>query len=325
MPRLILVCLFLAALLLSLTEDARAAASCTVTPTNLVFGDVSVAILGNAVSDTTGTISYNCSGAANNSTIRVCLELNHYNASNTRSMTSGSNILNYQIYRDSARTLVWGNSSDGNVATIDLLTDGSGAASSSSTMYGRVLTGQNTAALGSYSHNMAGSSDNRLTVAPNTTNPCTSITSGSKNIAFTTTATVSANCNVSTTVMNFGSVSTAISSNVDSTATITAQCTSTTPYSIGLDNGTNVSGSQRRMRLGATANYINYSLYTDPARSVSWLATSSTTSCTGGANTCSLGTGNGSNQNITVYGRVPPQTAPAAGTFSDTILITITY
>ena len=315
----------LAAILLLFNNEARAAASCTVTPTNLVFGDVSSAVLANAVSDTTGTISYSCTGAANNSTIRVCLELDHYNVSNTRSMTSGSNTLNYQIYKDAARTSVWGNSTDGKVATVDLVTDGSGNASSSSTMYASVLSGQTTAIVGSYSHSMPGSSDNRLTVASNTTNPCTSITSGSKNIAFTTTAIISANCNVSTTVMNFGSASTTISSNIDSTATITAQCSNTTPYSISLDNGTNVSGSQRRIRLGATGNYINYSLYTDAARSVSWLATTTTTSCTGGASTCALGTGTGANQNVTVYGRVPPQTAPAAGNFSDTVLITVTY
>lgn len=151
-------------------------------------------------------------------------------------MVSGSNTLNYQIYKDAAYSQVWGNSTDGNVATIDLVTDGTGAASSSSTMYARVLISQTTAIVGSYSQTMSGSSDNRLTVASNTTNPCTSITSGSKNIAFTTTATISANCNVSTTTMNFGSAPTAISSNIDSTATITTQCSNTTPYSIGLNS-----------------------------------------------------------------------------------------
>ena len=297
---------------------------CTVTPTNLVFGDVSSAILANTTSATTATISYDCTGAAHNSTIRVCLELDYYNASNTRSMTSGANTLTYQIYKDASHTQVWGNSTDGNVATVDLLTDSTGAVSSSSTMYGQVLAGQTTALAGSYSHSMPGSSDNRLTVAGNTTNPCTSITSGSKNIALTNTATISANCNISTTAMNFGSTS-VLSSNIDSTATITAKCINSTPYSIGLGSGLNASGSQRRMQLGATANYVNYGLYTDSGRSSSWLATTSTTSCTGGASTCALGTGTGSNQNVTVFGRVPSQTVPIIGVFSDTVVVTITY
>ncbi|RUY19730.1 spore coat U domain-containing protein, partial [Mesorhizobium sp. M7A.F.Ca.US.001.04.2.1] len=37
------------------------------------------------------------------------------------------------------------------------------------------------------------------------------------------------------------------------------------------------------------------------------------------------GTGNGNVQNLTVYGRVPPQTTPAAGVYTDTVAITVTY
>ena len=317
--------LLLAALLLLSNNDARAGLGCTVTPTNLVFGDVTSAVLANGAATTTGTISYDCTGATANSTIRVCLALGHYNGSNTRSMTSGANTLNYQIYSDAALTQVWGNASDGKIVTVDLVTDASGAASSSSTMYASIVASQTTAKPGSYSQTMSGDGQDRLTDNKDTSQLCTAIGGNAHNISFTTTATISANCNVFTTTMNFGSASTAISSNIDSTATITAQCSNTTPYSIGLDNGTNVSGSQRRMRLGATANYISYNLYTDAARSVSWLATTSTTSCTGGANSCVLATGTGANQNVTVYGRVPSQTASAAGNFSDTILITVTY
>lgn len=37
------------------------------------------------------------------------------------------------------------------------------------------------------------------------------------------------------------------------------------------------------------------------------------------------GTGNGNVQNLTVYGRVPPQATPAAGVYTDTVAITVTY
>jgi spore coat protein U-like protein len=124
--------------------------------------------------------------------------------------------------------------------------------------------------------------------------------------------------------MNFGSTS-VLSSNIDSTATITVQATNTTPYSIGLGNGANASGSQRRVRLGATSNFINYNLYTNAGRSQAWTTTTQTASCTGGAGTCVLGTGTGSAQNVTVYGRVPPQAIPAAGAFTDTVVVTVTF
>ncbi len=37
------------------------------------------------------------------------------------------------------------------------------------------------------------------------------------------------------------------------------------------------------------------------------------------------GTGTGSAQNQTGYGRVPPQATPAAGTYTDTITATVTF
>jgi spore coat protein U-like protein len=77
--------------------------------------------------------------------------------------------------------------------------------------------------------------------------------------------------------------------------------------------------------VGAAGQYVSYGLYTDSGYSQAWTTTTSTTSCTGGANTCDLGTGTGSNQGVTVYGQVPPQSAPAVGTYTDTVVVTVTF
>ncbi|WP_409528142.1 spore coat protein U domain-containing protein [Rhizobium sp.] len=37
------------------------------------------------------------------------------------------------------------------------------------------------------------------------------------------------------------------------------------------------------------------------------------------------GTGTGSPQTLTVYGRVPAQNTPAPGTYSDTVVVTVSY
>jgi spore coat protein U-like protein len=37
------------------------------------------------------------------------------------------------------------------------------------------------------------------------------------------------------------------------------------------------------------------------------------------------GTGNGAGQTITIFGRVPAQTTPAPGTYTDTVTVTVTY
>jgi len=308
--------LFGAMLLFSSVDDARAAPSCTVTATNIVFGDVSSAVLSNQVADVTGTISYSCSGATANSTIRVCLALGHYNGSNTRSMTSGVNTLNYQIYSDSAHTHVWGNATDGNIVTVDLITNASGAASSSSTMYGRVLTGQTTVKTGSYLHSMTGDAQDRLTVAQGTAQLCTAIGSSARNISFTSTATISANCTVNATNLNFGSVGN-LTTQVTSTNTISANCINGTAYNIGLNGGTSGATDPTQRKMSFSGNTITYGIYRSSGTTLPWGNTI-------GSNTAG-GTGTGSTQNYTGYGIVPAQSLPNPGTYSDTIVVTVTY
>ena len=130
-------------------------------------------------------------------------------------------------------------------------------------------------------------------------------------------------CTVNTATLDFGSTG-LLATLIDATTTLSVTCTNTTPYSVGLDNGANFS-TTRRMRQGATANYIGYALYTDSGRTNAWTTASSSTTCTT-TNSCSLGTGNGAAQSITVYGRVPALgTAPTPGAYTDTVTITVTY
>lgn len=311
-----------------LTEFANAQ-SCTIGAASGSFGTADV-LAGSSIPSTT-TFSVSCSGTANN-TVRLCIEMGRgasaAGPSGERALTSGANYLDLEFYSDSARTQLWG--SWGSVvtaygtggATFNLALGSTGSASQTITVYAAILASQTTAVPASYSWN--GSSPGLVygyvSASACPTGGSTTTSSGS-----TWTATVAANCNISTSALNFGSVSSSIASNVDATATVTAQCTNTTPYSIGLDNGANASGAQRRVRLAATANYVNYNLYTDSARSNAWKTSTATTSCTAGASTCALGTGTGSNQSVTVYGRIPPQSATAAGLFTDTVVVTVTF
>ncbi len=135
--------------------------------------------------------------------------------------------------------------------------------------------------------------------------------------------TVTASCSINAATLDFGNAG-LLAALIDATTTLSVTCTNTTPYSVGLDNGVNFS-STRRMRQGATANYIGYAIYTDSGRTNAWTTASSSTTCSA-ANSCFLGTGNGSAQSITVYGRVPALgTAPTPGAYTDTVTMTITY
>ena len=137
--------------------------------------------------------------------------------------------------------------------------------------------------------------------------------------------TVTASCTISAATLNFGTLggTAVIASATNASANVSVTCTSGSPYSIGMDNGANASGSQRRMKSGT--NFLNYNLYVDSGLTNAWTTASSSTTCST-ANSCYLGTGSGSTQTVPVYGRMPAVgSAPPPGTYSDTVTMTITY
>ncbi len=141
--------------------------------------------------------------------------------------------------------------------------------------------------------------------------------------AATTTATfnvqmtITSGCAInSASALNFGS-SGLIAANIDQTSTIQVQCTNTTPYNIGLDAGAGTGATVAVRKMTNSGNTIDYSLYSDSGHTTVW-------GNTVGTDTVSA-TGNGAAQNFTVYGRVPPQTTPAAAIYADTVTVTVTY
>jgi spore coat protein U-like protein len=141
---------------------------------------------------------------------------------------------------------------------------------------------------------------------------------GSATAQFDVTLTIQAGCELSApNDLAFGTQSFLDISDIDSTVDLSIRCTTGTPATITLDDGLNGGTvALRTMELGA--NSINYTLYTDNTYSQIW-------------GDGSLGTftraytGTGSAETLTVYGRVPTQTTPAAGAYSDTITMTVTF
>lgn len=117
--------------------------------------------------------------------------------------------------------------------------------------------------------------------------------------------------------LDFGT-SGVIGAPIDATSSIVVQCTASTPYSLGLSagGGTGATVANRLMTSPAGAT-ISYSLYTTAAHTTVWGNTVGTDRQTG--------TGNGAPQTFTVYGRVPAQTTPAVGTYTDTVTATLNY
>lgn len=298
---------------------AAAVISCTISMTNTAFGSINV-LPGSAV-DTTSTATITCSGATANSTYRFCTDIRSGAdvSGNQRRMASGANRLNFDLYKDAARTVAWGHYTTlflGGGSQNDFTSNGSGNISGTITLYARVPGSQQTAIPGSYSESMNGGGTNDLTYGSLASAGSCPIGGSTTQYSFTVSATVVSSCNVSATTHNFGSTG-ILSSNVDATSTVTAQCTNTTPYNIGLDAGTGTGATVAIRKMTSGGATINYSLYTNVGRSTVW-------GNTVGTNTVA-GTGSGVAQNVTVFGRVPSQTTPAPATYSDTIVATVTY
>ncbi len=109
-----------------------------------------------------------------------------------------------------------------------------------------------------------------------------------------------------------------LAANVDTTSTITVQCTTATPYTIGLSLGSGVGATAAlRYMTGPSSQTVGYSLYSDAGYSDVWGPTISVDTVGG--------SGTGDPEPHVVYGRVAPQTTPGVGAYADIITATVTY
>jgi spore coat protein U-like protein len=137
-------------------------------------------------------------------------------------------------------------------------------------------------------------------------------------------ATISANCTIETTPLAFGAydpIVTHAAAALEGTGTVTTTCTNGSAVTVTLGQGANAdTGSTdaaplRRMNDSGT-NYLSYLLFSDAGRITIF------------GNTDETGkdeTGTGGEVNTTVYGRVPGGQNMPAGTYSDTVVATVTF
>ncbi|SEL83830.1 Spore coat protein U (SCPU) domain-containing protein [Roseateles sp. YR242] len=139
---------------------------------------------------------------------------------------------------------------------------------------------------------------------------------------FQVTATVISACTVSGSSLNFGNTLDSLSSStpVDATSTVSVSCSNTTPYTVSLNAGANAGGASnyasRTMKSGSDT--LAYQLYLDSGRSTVWGDGTSSSSAKNG-------TGSGSTQSLTVYGRLPSLANAVPGSYTDTVTVTISY
>lgn len=138
--------------------------------------------------------------------------------------------------------------------------------------------------------------------------------------------TVAGICQISSTGFSttYDPTGTNLAANQDTTASVSTTCTSGAAATITLgqglhpDTGSTDALPLRRLSNGAgTPGFLSYSLSSDSNRVVPW-------GNVGAAGIAVVGTG--VTVPVTVYARVPAaQTSAVAGTYTDTVIATITY
>ncbi|ANJ75698.1 spore coat U domain-containing protein [Ralstonia insidiosa] len=143
------------------------------------------------------------------------------------------------------------------------------------------------------------------------------LSAATQTTTFTVTLTLQNNCLISANPLNFGTQG-VLSANVDQTTSLSVTCSTAAPYNVGLDAGTTTGSTvAARLLAGSGGATVGFQLYSDSAHTQVWGNTIGTNTVTG--------TGTGTAQTLTVYGRVPQQSTPAAGTYTSTITATITF
>lgn len=142
-------------------------------------------------------------------------------------------------------------------------------------------------------------------------------------------ATATANLAISATVINacaFGTITSVAFGNYDptsasvnnNTGSIVVSCTLGDVYNISLNPGTFAGATVTTRRMtGPSAGGLSYSLFRDSGRTLNWGQTIGTDTL--------QQTGTGLAQTATVYGQIPVLQAVTAGSYSDTVGITVTF
>ena len=121
-----------------------AMAACTISTTPVSFGTYNV--FSSTPLDSTGSVTFNCDNRAN-----ITITLNNGGATtfNPRRMLKGSEALNYNLYRDAARTSIWGDGTGGTQVYSDPRTPRN--QNVTLTVYGRIPAGQDVS-VGTYTN-----------------------------------------------------------------------------------------------------------------------------------------------------------------------------
>ncbi len=141
--------------------------------------------------------------------------------------------------------------------------------------------------------------------------------------SFTVTASVAANCSISTTTIAFGAYDPVVAqaaSPLDGTGSVTITCTKGAVTTIGLNaggNGASALGTTRAMADGS-GNFLSYEIYQNAARNVFWGNSGADLFAPPVAPSKAPRT-------FSTFGRIPAAQDVPAGSYTDTVTATVNF
>ena len=134
------------------------------------------------------------------------------------------------------------------------------------------------------------------------------------------TATVIVNCRLVVPPLSFGSydpLAANAAQPADASATVTVTCTRNTNAALSFDFGLHPSGTSDRAMKGPGPETLRYQIYRDPARSQLWGQ--------GGDAMRMLSKGIAQPEQLTVFGRIPPQQEIEPGVYNDVLTAAVDF
>ena len=275
--------------------DAQlSAAVCSMSASGVNFGTTTGQALTAA-----GSLTLRCTGNGNVSyTIALSTGLSGRYA--LRQMGSGVDQLAYNLYTEASLGTIWGNGAGvSQVVTGRLQFQGQPLLIVVVPVRAR-LPVQPAPAPGSYLD----------TIVATLSYPGNDVTT-----PFDVTANEASACTTSANDLTFGHYTQA---RLDAQSAISVTCTHTTPWAVGLSQGTSPGATvSTRKMTGPGGASLPYGLFQDAARTVNW------------GNTVGIdtvhGTGTGDTQTLNVYGRVPASQIAGSGSYHDMIIVTLNF
>ncbi|MEE1923974.1 spore coat U domain-containing protein [Pseudomonas sp. 148P] len=320
---------WLAVLLLCLAA-AQARAQCTVVQaTNAAFGSVASTLVNTTVQSTSTTnAGLRCSGSLL-SLLRTddFFKLTLTPVGGTTGLVGPTgDVIKYTIYADNTTSfpITRGQPFDfarhGILEALGLL---GSIVPSTVPLYFKTLTGSNVAA-GTYTETFTAFWDWDYCYGIGIGGLCLGRQTTSGTTSMTVTLTVTADCQITTPTINFGTAP-VVSGFSTVNQSISLSCTKGSAYTVGLNDGLYVSAGRRRMKLTTGTSYLAYDIFKS-AGTTRWgsLTTARRASSDADINPGN-GTGTGSqvfNYNAKVY---TDQATPPAGAYQDSVILDVAF